>query len=98
MAGQNVRAAISEGDFVTAIADALLAYLESHREVTSADLAALTGYSLVAIKQFRCGAYRSARMAAKLADAIPELAESMRCPHCHGLPTIAYNHYSPRPR
>jgi hypothetical protein len=97
MAVRDVRVGMPEADFVDAIATALLEYLNINLGTTSADLAAMTGYSLVSIKAFRCGAYRSIRMATRLAECLPELADGLRCPHCHGLPGLAYD-YPPPPR
>ena len=97
MAVRGVRAAMPEAEFVDGIATALLEYLNINLDTTSADLAALSGYSLVSIKAFRCGAYRSTRMAIRLAECLPELADGLRCPHCHGLPGLAYE-YPPAPR
>ena len=86
-----------EAEFVDSIANALLVYLNVNLGTASADLAALTGYSLVSIRAFRCGAYRSIRMAVRLAECLPELADGLRCPHCHGLPGLAYEN-PPAPR
>lgn len=98
MAVRDVRAGMPEADFVDAIATALLEYLNINLATTSTDLAAMTGYSLVSIKAFSCSAYRSLRLAARLVEVIPELADGLRRPCCGCLPNIVYGHNARRQR
>jgi hypothetical protein len=97
MAGHHVGLRITEAEFIDRIMAGLLRYLDTNRHLGLADVAELSGYSVVSLKQFRCGAFRSLRMATTLAESIPELADDMRAPGCGCLPSITYD-YPPPPR
>lgn len=76
--------------FVTRVADDLVALLERDRELKVSDIARAAGYSTVAVQQFRAGQYRSFRLAVRLTEIVPEIAEDIRCGCCGGLPPITF--------
>ncbi len=77
-------------EFVSRVADDLVAALEGDRALKVADIARTAGYSTVSVRQFRSGQYRSFRLAVRLTEVVPEIAEDIRCKCCGGLPPITF--------
>ncbi len=79
---------IASEEFLDLVRHRLAVILEEDHQLRVSDVAARSGYAVNTIQKFRAGSAPSMRVAAVLADTIPELLAPLRCRDCGRLPGI----------